>query len=117
MGTMNPDCFANMQRCIEFLQENGCTEGDMDGLFRLMVAIKAGNEKKVAALCAAVPWIVVQKDYDHRTPLHIAVEGEKTDIILSLLNRMDQLKKTNKSENQSEVKDRWGKTPLDYAKA
>jgi len=46
------------------------------------------------------------EDYDKRTPLHIAVCNENADAIKFLID----------NNGQSDIKDRWGKTPLDYAK-
>eukprot|EP01098_Paradermamoeba_levis_P014384 TRINITY_DN6845_c0_g1_i3.p1 TRINITY_DN6845_c0_g1~~TRINITY_DN6845_c0_g1_i3.p1 ORF type:complete len:637 (+),score=196.25 TRINITY_DN6845_c0_g1_i3:171-1913(+) len=76
--------------------------GTQDAL-RLLVAVNSGDLETVRSLAHTTDVNVT--DYDQRTPLHIACSSKKPVIVNFLLNEGVAIN----------VKDRWGKTPLDDA--
>jgi hypothetical protein len=107
------------QKAMDLLRENGLlgpsqdseesaqaysvvTRGEADAFFE---AVRRGDLAKVKAMIRAVPELVLARDFDGCTPLHVAVMRDQMD-------RAELLLPHNADIN---AKDRVGNTPLHYA--
>eukprot|EP00658_Telonema_sp_P-2_P032327 TRINITY_DN23962_c0_g1_i2.p1 TRINITY_DN23962_c0_g1~~TRINITY_DN23962_c0_g1_i2.p1 ORF type:complete len:761 (+),score=203.38 TRINITY_DN23962_c0_g1_i2:200-2482(+) len=93
------------QQTVDYLTGLGCSVGQARGLFSLMLAIKDRKHVAVKVACDQMSGLASSVDYDHRTPLHVAVDANDP---LSIAILMEHGAEPN-------VPDRWGKTALDYA--